>query len=266
MGLYDQNPFDEDQEVNPFSDPHVRNQSANSAVVNIPMRGTKVGDRQEKDLQRREEELIRREEALDIREAALARREAELAKAGFKTKNWPPLLPYKILHHDIKKDIPEDLQPLMTIAYGCWLGLLGALFWNFISVTSVWITLRVRPFTSGVQIWFLSIIYITSGYPMSYRFWYRPLYNAMKTGSKFKFGWFFLFFLFHIAFNVFAAVAPPIPFKGLSLTGILSAIRIFGHSTPIAVFYCMGFGFFTIEASLSIWLLIQVYRHFRSSW
>ncbi|KAK2989227.1 hypothetical protein RJ640_024470 [Escallonia rubra] len=56
------------------------------------------------------------------------------------------------------------------------------------------------------------------GVPGAYVLWYRPLYRAMRTDSALKFGWFFLSYIFHIAFCVFAAVAPPIIFKGKSLT------------------------------------------------
>jgi hypothetical protein len=118
---------------------------------------------------------------------------------------------------------------------------------------------------SGVQIWFLAIIYILCGFPLSYFLWYRPLYRAMRTESALKFGWFFLFYLVHIGFNILAAVAPPIVFKGKSLAGILPAISIFNSSTSIGVLYILGFIFFTCEALLSCWVLAQVYNYFRGS-
>jgi hypothetical protein len=299
-GRYDSNPFDED-EVNPFSDPNIRAQAANNtsnyggglggsfydsqpinvaqansrlsplpheplnssgasdATVDIPLGGAK-------ELKRKEKELIKKEEELKKREAELKRREEAAARAGIlmEDKNWPPFIPIKILHHDIQRDIPIHLQRLQTIAYASWLGILWALTWNFVAVTGAWIKGSVSS-GHGVQIWFLAIIYILCGFPLSYFLWYRPLYRAMRTESALKFGWFFLFYLVHIGFNILAAVAPPIVFKGKSLAGILPAISIFNSSTSIGVLYILGFIFFTCEALLSCWVLAQVYNYFRGS-
>ncbi|OIV94423.1 hypothetical protein TanjilG_25485 [Lupinus angustifolius] len=51
--------------------------------------------------------------------------------------------------------------------------------------------------------------------------------HQIRTDSALKFSWFFLFYLLHIAFCIFAAIAPPIVFHGNSLTGILAAIGLF---------------------------------------
>ena len=37
-------------------------------------------------------------------------------------KNWPPYIPFPILHHDIANDIPEHTQQLQYHAYWSWLG------------------------------------------------------------------------------------------------------------------------------------------------
>ncbi|CAL0323653.1 unnamed protein product [Lupinus luteus] len=69
----------------------------------------------------------------------------------------------------------------------------------------------------------------------------------------------------HIAFCVFAAVAPPIVFRGKSLTGILPALEVMIDSTLVGIFYFIGFGFFCLESLLSIWVIQQVYTYFRGS-
>ncbi|KAL7219169.1 hypothetical protein ACSBR2_012276 [Camellia fascicularis] len=103
------------------------------------------------------------------------------------------------------------------------------------------------------------------GVPGAYVLWYRPLYRAMRTDSALKFGWFFLSYALHIAFCVFAAVAPPIIFKGKSLTGILPAIDVLGNHVLVGIFYFIGFGFFCLESVISIWVIQQVYMYFRGS-
>ncbi|KAF9588633.1 hypothetical protein IFM89_014095 [Coptis chinensis] len=138
-------------------------------------------------------------------------------------------------------------------------GLVVCLLWNIIAVTTAWIK------GEGVTIWFLAIIYFISGVPGGYVLWYRPLYRAMRTDSALKFGWFFLFYLLHIGFCIFAAVAPPIIFKGKSLTGILPAIDVLSGNALVGIFYLIGFGLFCLESVISIWVIQQVYMYFRGS-
>nr|KJB79955.1 hypothetical protein B456_013G074400 [Gossypium raimondii] len=249
MSRFDANPFAE-EEVNPFSDPAVRKGSGQSnygggafyttnpgsvpsatsrlsplppepydrgATVDIPLDSAK-------DLKAREKELKAKEAELNKREQELRRKEDAIARAGIviEDKNWPPYFP--IIHHDIANEIPVHLQKIQYVAFTTLLGLVLCLTWNVLAVTTAWIK------GEGPTIWFLAIIYFISGVPGGYVMWYRPLYRAMRTDSALKFGWFFLFYLLHIGFCIFASVAPPIIFKGKSLAGILPAIDLIGHN------------------------------------
>ncbi|KAJ4789638.1 Secretory carrier-associated membrane protein [Rhynchospora pubera] len=276
---YDKNPFDEEEEVNPFAN-NSRPSSQSSAgpfympsptarlsplppepagfyndhgpTVDIPLESSQ-------DIKSKERELKAKEAELNRREKELKRREDAAARAGIvlEEKNFPPFFP--IIHHDIPKDIPVHLQRLQYIAFASFLGMITCLFWNIISVTAAWIK------GEGVGIWLLAIIYFLAGVPGAYVLWYRPLYNAMRTDSALKFGWFFLFYLIHIGFCIYAAVAPTFIFKGKSLTGILPAIDLIGNSAVVGIFYFIGFGFFCIETLVSISVIQQVYMYFRGS-
>lgn len=289
-GRYDSNPFDE-EEVNPFSDPAVRGKSSgqsrfggggffttNSASVppatnsrlsplphepagfnferdapiDIPLDTAADLKKKEKELQAKEAELRRREQ--DVR-----RKEEAAARAGIvlEEKNWPPFFP--IIHHDIANEIPIHLQRLQYVAFATYLGLFVCLLWNIVAVTTAWIK------GEGVKIWFLAIIYFIAGVPGAYVLWYRPLYRAFRTESAMKFGWFFLFYLLHIGFCIFASVAPPIIFKGKSLTGVLPAVDVMGDHALVGIFYFIGFGLFCLESLVSIWVIQQVYMYFRGS-
>ncbi|KAM3384911.1 hypothetical protein ACQJBY_009097 [Aegilops geniculata] len=265
-GRYDGgNPFEEEEDVNPFSNPRNVAPSSNSrlsplppepadfsATVDIPLESSK-------DLKKREKELQAREAELNKREKELKRREEAAARAGIviEEKNWPPFLP--LIHHDIANEIPTHLQRMQYFAFASFLGLVFCLFWNVVAVTSAWIK------GEGVKIWLLAIIYFISGVPGAYVLWYRPLYNAMRTDSALKFGLFFLLYLFHIIFVVFAAVAPPAVFEGKSLAGILPAIDLISVNALVGIFYFIGFGLFALESLLSIWVIQQVYMYFRGS-
>ncbi|XP_074581353.1 secretory carrier-associated membrane protein 1-like isoform X1 [Curcuma longa] len=250
-GRYDADPFHE-EDVNPFAqDPGVRGKAAGSNYGGGKLSST--------DLKTKERELQAKEAELNQREKELKRKEEAAAQAGviINEKNWPPIFP--IIHHDIANEIPIHLQRLQYLAFASWLGLTLCLFWNIIAVTAAWIK------GQDVKIWFLAIIYFISGVPGAYVLWYRPLYRAMRTESAFNFGWFFLFYLLHIAFVIYAAVAPPIFFKGKSLTGILPAVDLIGDKVLVGIFYFVGFGLFCLEALLSVWVIQQVYMYFRGS-
>lgn len=202
-------------------------------------------------------ELAAWEVDLKRREKDIQRREVAVAKAGVTTddKNWPPFFP--IIHHDIANEIPAHAQRLQYLAFASWLGIVLCLVFNVIAVIVCWIK------GGGVKIFFLATIYALLGCPLSYVLWYRPLYRAMRTDSALKFGWFFLFYLLHIGFCIFAAIAPPIVFHGKSLTGILAAIDVFSDHVLVGIFYLLGFALFCLESLLSFWVLQKIYMYFR---
>ncbi|CAD5176067.1 unnamed protein product [Musa acuminata subsp. malaccensis] len=288
---YDSNPFEEEEEeVNPFADTGARGKATGlnygggpfymvnpatvppasnsrlsplppepadfyndrSATIDIPLDTAK-------DLRKKEKELQAKEAELNKKEKELKRREEAAARAGIviEEKNWPPFFP--IIHHDIANEIPIHVQRLQYFAFASLLGLFACLFWNIIAVTAAWIK------GEGVKIWLLAIIYFIAGVPGAYVLWYRPLYRAMRTESALKFGWFFLFYVLHIGFVIYSAVAPPIFFKGKSLTGILPAVDIIGDHLLVGIFYFIGFGMFCLESLLSVWVIQQVYMYFRGS-
>ncbi|RLN08886.1 secretory carrier-associated membrane protein 5 [Panicum miliaceum] len=221
---HDPNPFDEGSDDNPFSngggggagarggggksqfgfrpaEPVGFGGGRGDATVNIPLDTMNDSKGKAKELSQWEADLRRRE--ADIR-----RREEALKSAGvpMEDKNWPPFFP--IIHHDIANEIPANAQKLQYLAFASWL---------------------------DSKLFFLATIYGMLGIPLSYLMWYRPLYRAMRTDSAFSFGWFFLCYLLHIGFCIFAAIAPPIIFRGKSLTGILAAIDTFSDHAIVGV-------------------------------
>ncbi|VVA29975.1 PREDICTED: secretory [Prunus dulcis] len=266
---HDPNPFDEEVvEVNPFSNgagapksksrvPPLASEplgfgQKHDATVDIPLDTMNDSKQKAKELATWEADLKRREK--DIK-----RREDSVAKAGVPAddRNWPPFFP--IIHHDIANEIPVHAQRLQYLAFASWLGIVLCLSFNAIAIIVCWIR------GGGVKIFLLATIYALLGCPLSYVLWYRPLYRAMRTDSAFKFGWFFLFYMLHIGFCIFAAIAPPIVFNGRSLTGILPAIDVFSDHVVVGIFYLTGFALFCLETLLSFWVLQKVYMYFRGN-
>ncbi|KAL7111882.1 hypothetical protein ACP275_05G117300 [Erythranthe tilingii] len=205
------------------------------------------------------QELAALEADLNRRETDIRRREEAVSGAVVRTdnRNWPPCFP--IIHHNIAKEIPIHAQKLQYLAFLTWLGIVLCLVFNVVAITVCWIK------GGGVKIFFLAIIYALIGCPLSYVLWYKPLYNAMRIDSALRFGWFFMFYLLHIAFCIFAAIAPPVIFRGKSLTGILAAIDVFSDSAFVGIFYLVGFGLFCLESLLSFWVLQKIYSFIRGN-
>ncbi|KAE8679968.1 Secretory carrier-associated membrane protein 1 [Hibiscus syriacus] len=196
------------------------------APIDIPL------DTSAKSLKGKEKELREKEAELQRREEELRRRKhlpnvCFSSRVEIEEKIWPPFFP--IIHHNISKEIPIHLQHMQYVAFTTLLGLLLCLTWNVIAVTTAWIE------GQGPIIWLLSIIYLINAVPGAYFLWYQLLYRAMRTDSSFNFGWFFLFYPFHIAFCVFATVTPPFLFDWNSLTGIMPAISLFRYSASTGV-------------------------------
>ncbi|KAG6419127.1 hypothetical protein SASPL_121338 [Salvia splendens] len=258
-GRYDSNPFDEEEEVNPFSTTGSAPSATKSrlsplppepadfynptAPVDIPLDNTS----KERELQAREAELKRREQVSqdvgliydDNALQEIRRREEAVARAGIviEEKNWPPFFP--IIHHDIANEIPIHLQRLQYVAFTTFLGISFALLWNIIAVTTAWIK------GESVGIWFLAIIYFIAGVPGAYVLWYRPLYRAFRLYLKIK---------YTIVLISYA-------------TTDSHPIDLIGDHVLVGVFYFIGFGLFCLETvlrkSLSTWQ--QVYMYFRGS-
>ncbi|CAH8390490.1 unnamed protein product [Eruca vesicaria subsp. sativa] len=236
MARQEPNPF-ADEEINPFANNTNVSSGSNShlkplppephdrgASIDIPLDSSQDRRAKEMELQAKENELNRKEQELKRREDAIAR-----SGVVIEEKNWPVFFP--LIHHDIPNEIPIHLQKTQYVAFATLLGLIACLLWNIVAVTVAWI------YGGGPTIWLLSIIYFISGVPGAYVLWYRPLYRATRTDSALKFGTFFLFYMFHIAFCGFAAVAPPVIFRGMSLTGFLPALEFLSTNVVVGQVY-----------------------------
>ncbi|WMV49070.1 hypothetical protein MTR67_042455 [Solanum verrucosum] len=236
---YNDNPFAEEANVNPFAN----GSSARGSTVDIPLDSAKDLKKKEKELQAKEADLKRREQ--DVR-----RREEALAGAGvvIEHRNWPPFLP--IIHHDIANEIPIHLQKMQYVAFTTLLGLAGCMVWNIMATTCVWIK------GGDVGAWFFSLVYFL-GIPSAYFLWYRPLYRAMRTDSVLNFGWFF----FCYAVNTHSSSLSFLFFALESHSSTSIRLQAAIHD----IIFFIGAGLFALESVISIWVIQQVFSYFRGS-
>ncbi|KAB5564278.1 hypothetical protein DKX38_004332 [Salix brachista] len=260
----DPNPFDDEEEVNPFSKgasapaskariPPLGHEAMgyghNDATVDIPLDTMNDSKKKGKDLASWEADLKRREKLTarvgqHLVPAQLHHIFSILISLTFHFSS-KDLLCLRglwmrkpcLYHYKDELGISISWIRLEEHLLKC---IVLCLVFNVIAVTVCWIR------GGGVKIFFLAVIYALMGCPLSYVLW---------TDSALKFSWFFLFYLIHIGFCIFAAIAPPIFFHGKSLTGILPAVDVISGHLLVGIFYLVGFGLFCLEALLSLWVL-----------
>lgn len=208
----------------------------------------------------REKDLDKREAALNRKEAELKRLETELRNnpGAARRKNWP--IWCSIVYHNIKEDIPENLQWTMRTAYFAYLGLLVCLVWNFIGCCGAWIT------DGSIAAFLWGSLYVVGGVPGAWFLWYGRLYRAMMKDSAFGYGLFFLFFTSaHLIFTAWSAIAPPIINSWSHVGFWVGAQEVSQESSALAVLYYIGGGLWSAEFLWSFWTLKKVYWAFRGA-
>ena len=106
----------------------------------------------------------------------------------------------------------------------------------------------------------MAAVYLLCGVPGAYSLWYRRLYSACKNDSALSYLWFFVVYLGHIAFCLYAFIG---------MTGTVFPRRrvqhVPGDGEPGAVggVYAFGTALFGVDMVLSVYALRMVYARFR---
>ena len=217
--------------------------------------GDKSLAQQRKELEKREGDIARRERELAAREAAMR---ANGGSGGQQVNNWPFKF-WAIAYHNIDAEIPSQHQRAVRMCYYSYLCLVLALFMNLCAVTGAF-------FIDGrVVSWLVAIIYFLAGVPGAYYIWYRRLYMAAKNDSGLKFGWFFLMYLGHLAFMVYACISPPgNAGDQWSLAGMMILKSALKKNKVLGAFYAIAFCLFALDAVLSVVSMRLVWTSFRA--
>nr|XP_020478797.1 secretory carrier-associated membrane protein 2-like isoform X2 [Monopterus albus] len=287
MSGFDNNPFAEPANENPFNDPSVT-QVTNSATEPVDQyspfgahstEGLATGTTpastspyQPAVLQPSTEpspqataavaqaNLLRQQEELERKAAELDRREQELQSRGAtgKENNWPPLpkmCPIKpCFYQDFSEEIPLEYQRVCKMMYYLWMFNCMTLFLNLLACLAYFTTSTEFGVDFG-----LSILWLILFAPCSFLCWYRPVYKAFKTDSSFSF--FFFFFVFFCQVVIFVIQSVGIPKWGNS--GWITAIEVISVNKAVGAIMMIVAILFTICAVLSIILLKMVHSMYR---
>ncbi|XP_023840679.1 secretory carrier-associated membrane protein 2 [Salvelinus sp. IW2-2015] len=288
MSGFDDNPFADSSNVNPFQDPSVT-QVTNSGVDHIEQfnpfpdhqtaglsgptipasttlsqpavlqPSTEPGPKAtaaaaQASLLRQQEELERKAAELDRREQALQSRGASTGKEN----NWPPLpkiFPIKpCFYQDFSEEIPVEYQRVCKMIYYLWMFHCVTLFLNLLACLAYFTADSAYGVDFGLSIlWFILFA------PCSFLCWYRPVYKAFKTDSSFSF--FLFFFVFFCQVVLFVIQSVGIPKWGNS--GWIASFTIISTNKAVGAIMIVVACFFTVCAVLSIILLKMVHSQYR---
>jgi len=85
------------------------------------------------------------------------------------------------------------------------------------------------------------------------------IYNLAQKDRALWYAWFFLAFAVHIAFCIWSAISPPLPFTNdWSHTGFVTCIKAFDANTFVGVVYVIGGVLWSLESLWSLWAMKTV--------
>ncbi|TPX67052.1 hypothetical protein SpCBS45565_g04006 [Spizellomyces sp. 'palustris'] len=248
------NPFTVDEErENPFEAPEER-PSANNPWGTAPSssHSRQASSNPYAGKSIRELDLEKREAEVRLKEAQIAEREKQLN--AFQIPNWPKFRP--MIYHDIEKDIPEGGRWLVKRVYWAWYLAVLVYFVNAIAAFS----LLVTKGEAGGATFGLALIIFLIGTPVSFVFWYRPLYNGVKQDSSISFFFFYFNYGFHLGVAALFAVGIP----GWGGCGVILALSQLGKNVPSGVLCAISAGLFIFECVYGLWQIKNATVYFRS--
>jgi len=295
MSGFDDNPFGDPRQVNPFADPSVQQatrtpatsglddfnpfeQATTTTSKNGPATLSPTPQSQPAVLQPdapppysatpaqpaiSTEDLKRRQEELERKAEELARKEQELNDKQFpnaRQNNFPPLPSFfpvqPCFYQDFAVDIPLEFQRIVKMIYYIWLFYICVLALNVLGALALLCVDSNQGSTFG-----FAILYLLLFTPCSFVCWYRPVYKAFRSDSSFNFFLFFFVYFFQFCTSVMQAIGIP----SWGTCGFLNAIStISAHTGAGVVMFLIAF-LFTICAVGNMMLLVRVHRIYRST-
>ncbi|KAJ3296964.1 hypothetical protein HK104_001009 [Borealophlyctis nickersoniae] len=218
----------------------------------------------------KELELERREAELRAREAKLVERENAVE---FQKPNWPRFRP--MVYHDIDKDIPESGRWLVKRVYVAWWIAIVTYVMNCAAAFSCLVTkAESAGGTFGV-----ALIVLVIGTPVSFVFWYRPLYTGVKFDRSISFFFFFFNYAAHLAVMALFAIGVP-GWGGANLnpgfvlnptnllhhqnSGVIITISQLGNNVVSGIFCAIASALLIFQCVNGLWQIKNVTAYYRS--
>ncbi|KAJ3025272.1 UNVERIFIED_CONTAM: hypothetical protein HDU68_007317 [Siphonaria sp. JEL0065] len=205
----------------------------------------------EKTLAEREAELNRREAMLSKREQQVEKKESTME--GYNPPNFPPCKP--LVYHDIEKDIPEEGKWLVKRLYYAWI---FSVFIYLLNAITSFILLTSKAESAGGNFGAALIIFVAVT-PVSFVFWYQPLYNGVKRNRSVQFFLFQFNYFCHIGLNGMLAAGIP----GWGGAGIIYCISNIGSNIGIGVMCALCSAGFIWNVVYGLWQVKAVRGYYQ---
>ncbi|KAI8612758.1 scamp family-domain-containing protein [Chytriomyces sp. MP71] len=200
----------------------------------------------------REAELVRREAALNQREKQLDVREASMG--DYNPPNFPPCKP--MVYHDIEKDIPDEGKPLVKRLYLAWI---FSVFNFLINAITGFLLITQKAESAGGNFG-SALIMLLAITPVSFVFWYQPVYNGVKNKRSIQFFLFQVNYCFHIGLCGLLSAGIP----GWGGAGIIYAMSEIGSNVGIGVMCAITAAGFIWQVVYGLWQLKSVRSYYQA--
>ena len=207
-----------------------------------------------------QEDLIKKHAELEKRAAELAAREEALrsGQVDVRQPNFPPVPAFcpfgPCLYQDINVEIPVEFQRIVRYAYYLWMYFILVSLANFIAgVVLIIVNSNYETLSYGI----FALVFIS---PLSFLFWFRPLYKAFKTDSSFNFMIFFFVFFCQIVYSILTSLGVSGALGLFPALAALAAKKI--GLTLLSFLVCAMHISYT---TLSVLLLLRVHNIYKST-
>ncbi|KAJ3210917.1 hypothetical protein HDU82_007145 [Entophlyctis luteolus] len=256
------NPFTiESEDSDPFADnhtqwgaPHVSQaQPAHGISRKQPSAQPYSNDSaQAQTLAAREAELAKREAQLNKREEQLVQKEAQLEHIH--APNFPPCKP--LVYHDIEAEIPAEGKWLVKRLYYAWI---FSVFNYLVNAVTCFLLLISKAESAGANFG-ASLVMLLAITPVSFVFWYQPLYNGVKRNRSIQFFLFQFNYGFHLGLAGLLAAGIP----GWGGAGIIYCISEIGSDVGLGIMCSLCSAGYIWQVVYGLWQVKAVRGYYQS--
>jgi len=203
-------------------------------------------------LREKQLELERREQQIQYQQMKI--QEVQQKQGVEKPPNWPRCRP--LIYHNIHDEIPENGRTIVRRVYFSWFSFSFALFLNMIALLSGVIVDSDVGVDFGISIALLAVLI-----PVSFVFWYRTLYVAVKRDRGVNYFFFFFNYICHIGFCIIMCIG--IPKSGAG--GFINAVTVFsGKNVASGIILLISASFWVLLTFFCVWQYKGVIFYYRA--
>lgn len=209
-------------------------------------------------LRQKEIELDRREQQIEYQRRKLGELK-EVASTRDKPPNWPSCRP--LIYHNIREEIPENGRILVTRVYFSWFLYVGTLVVNCAALLGG-LAAPVPQGATGPDYGLdfgLSIVLLVITPVISFVFWYRPFYVAVKNDRSISYFFFFFNYACHLLLCIVMAIGIPSSGGG----GFINAFRIFKTNVAAGIVLLVSSGAWCLVSLFNVYQMQAAIRFYR---